>query len=97
VKTTVSDAEILYSFDQVGPSPNTSGRKVGLEGLVDKAEQKWMSDQTEKIVRGEYEVLDVEGETTVLKKGKRSPKQKAIKNQPAMVKDVEEDDGFELI
>lgn len=56
-----------------------------------------MSEQTEKIVRGEYEVLDGEGETTSLKKGKKSPKQKAVKNEPALLKDAEDDDGFELV
>lgn len=68
-----------------------------LEGLVERAEQKWVAEQTEKIVRGEYEVLDGQGETTILRKGKRSPKQKAAKSQRAAAKDVEEDDGFELI
>ena len=90
-----SDSEILYSFDNKGPSPSDNGIKVVLEGLVEKAEQKWVAEQTEKIVRGEYEVLDGQGETTVLRKGKRSPKQKAAK-QIAIV-EAEEDDGFELI
>lgn len=77
------------------------GRAVGLDSLVDMAEKKWAAEQTDKIVKGEYEVLDAEGETTVLssKKGKKgSPKQRAIKNVPAVVKnDAEEDDGFELV
>jgi hypothetical protein len=93
----IAHAETLYSFDNAGPSPNEFGRKVGLEGLVEKAEKKWVSEQTEKIVRGEYEVLDEEGETTTFKKGKKSPKQKAIKTQPAVLKEAEDDDGFELI
>lgn len=89
------DSEILYSFDNKGPSPSDAGIKVVLEGLVEKAEQKWVAEQTEKIIRGEYEVLDGRGETTSLRKGKRSPKQKAAKQ--TVVKDIEEDDGFELV
>jgi len=94
------DAEILYSFDNKGPSPGQKGRKVDLGGLVEIAEQKWANEQTERIVKGEYEVLDNEGQTTVLgkSKGKKSPKQKAVKNIPAVAKyEIEEDDGFELI
>lgn len=89
------DSEILYSFDNKGPSPSDAGIKVVLEGLVERAEQKWVAEQTEKIIRGEYEVLDGQGETTSLRKGKRSPKQKAAKQ--IVVKDIEEDDGFELV
>ena len=93
----ISDSEVLYSFDNKGPSPGDKGRTVDLGGLVELAEQKWVSEQTERIVKGEYEVLDNAGETTVISKGKKrgSPKQKAT---PAVVKSVaEEDDGFELI
>lgn len=92
-----SDAEVLYSFDNRGPSPGDKGRTVDLGGLVELAEQKWVSEQTERIVKGEYEVLDNEGEKTALTKGKKkgSPKQRAT---PVVVKSVvDEDDGFELI
>lgn len=96
------DAEILYSFDNKGQSPSAAGRKIDLGDLVAVAEQKWVAEQTEKIVKGEYEVLDNEGETTILsKKNKRSPKQKAtaLKTEPSNIKslDVDEDDGFELV
>lgn len=79
------------------------GRAVDLSGLVDLAEKKWVAEQTDRIVKGEYEVLDADGETTVLPsaKGKKrgSPKQKAVKNTPAVGQgvDIDEDDGFELI
>ena len=92
-----SDAEILYSFDNKGPSPGNKGRTVDLGGLVELAEQKWASEQTERIVKGEYEVLDNKGEKTVISKGKKkgSPKQQAT---PVVVKSVaDEDDGYELI
>lgn len=103
IQTAILDQEsgILYSYDNAGASPGVKGRAVGLDSLVEMAEKKWVMEQTDKIVKGEYEVLDAEGETTVLstKKGKKSPKQKAVKNMPAVVKNVnvEEDDGFELI
>ncbi|TVY49406.1 hypothetical protein LOCC1_G001043 [Lachnellula occidentalis] len=84
------DAGAIYSFDNKA-SP---GGSVALGNLVEQAEKKWMSEQTERIVKGEYEVLDGEGETTVLKGKKRSPKQKATK---ILAQDVIEDDGFELI
>ncbi|RDW64062.1 hypothetical protein BP5796_10564 [Coleophoma crateriformis] len=86
---------VLYSYDNNGASPNSNGRSVDLGCLVEQAEKKWKNEQTEKIVRGEYEVLDLEGESTVLPKakGKKSPKQKV-----QVVKDVVDDeDGFELI
>ncbi|PVH81958.1 hypothetical protein DL98DRAFT_364842, partial [Cadophora sp. DSE1049] len=73
-----ADADILYSYDNKGPSPGDKGRKVDLGGLVDLAEQKWLNKKTEEIVKGEYEVLDNSGETVLLRgKGKKSPKQKA--------------------
>lgn len=102
IQSSATDGEILYSFDNKGPSPSAAGRKVDLGGLVDLAEKKWVAEQTEKIVKGEYEVLDNEGETTVLasKKKRGSPKQRAttLKNEPSNVKSLlEEDDGFELI
>jgi hypothetical protein len=95
------DSGVLYSYDNVGASPTAKGRPVGLDSLVEMAEKKWVAEQTDKIVKGEYEVLDAEGETTVLSsknKKKGSPKQKAVKTMPSVVKnDIEEDDGFELV
>ena len=98
-----NDAGVLYSYDSNIASPGVRGREVDLGGLVEMAEKKWVSEQTDRIVKGEYEVLDKEGETTMLSTGKGkkrgSPKQKAVKNMPAVVKNVEaeEDDGFELV
>jgi hypothetical protein len=98
-----NDAEVLYSYDTV-KSPGARGRELTLGGLVDMAEREWTSQQTERIVKGEYEVLDHEGESTVISSGKGnkrgSPKQKATKVEPAVPvikKDIDEDDGFELI
>jgi hypothetical protein len=94
------DAEILYSFDNKGPSPSSKGRNVDLGGLVEIAEQKWVNEQTERIVKGEYEVLDHEGETITTKgRGKKSPKQKATRETPVAAQgvDVDDDDGFELV
>jgi len=101
--SSATDSDILYSFDNKGPSPGSKGRSVDLGGLVELAEKKWDSKQTERMVKVEYEVLDEQGETTVLSKGKGkkgSPKTKAVKNMAnaiANVDGVEEDDGFMLI
>ncbi|PBP23984.1 hypothetical protein BUE80_DR005181 [Diplocarpon rosae] len=101
-----TEAGILYSFDNKGPSPGDKGRKVDLGGLVDRAERKFLSEQTDKIVKGEYEVLDHDGETTVIRRGgkggKKSPKQAAIKPAPRSqfttteTSNLDEDD-FELV
>jgi hypothetical protein len=87
---------VLYSFDSV-KSPGEKGRKVDLGGLVEQAEKKFLNQQTERMVKESYEVLDVEGESVVLtggKKKKGSPKTKAVKFE---AKSVDEDDGFELV
>ncbi|POS84059.1 hypothetical protein EPUL_004907 [Erysiphe pulchra] len=89
----------LYSFDIKGPSPGINGRSVELEKLVEMAEKKWEGKMTDKIVEGEYEVLDVEGENiTLTKKGKKNMK---LKSRPPQIhgpsEAVDEDDGFELI
>lgn len=89
------DADILYSFDNKGPSPTAKGTKVELGSLIEQAEQKWIAEQTEKIIRGEYEVLDERGEKTVLRKKRGSPKQKATRDSVKV--DEDEDDGFELV
>jgi hypothetical protein len=93
---TAGDEGVLYSFDSV-KSPGEKGRKVDLGGLVEQAEKKFLSQQTERMVKESYEVLDVEGESVVLtggKKKKGSPKTKAVKFE---AKSVDEDDGFELV
>lgn len=96
-----ADGEIFYSFDNKGKSPGQKGREVDLGGLVEQAEKKFMSEQTERIVKGEYEVIDGEGETTILpgKKAKKgSPKQRAVKTEASVVASkLEDDDGFELV
>ena len=95
-----ADAEVLYSFDSQGPSPGSHGRKVDYSGLVERAEQKWEGKETDRIVQGEYEVLDDQGETTVFRKGKKGSPKQAAKWSPSIIKDVdvmEEDDGFELL
>jgi hypothetical protein len=86
------DEGVLYNFDcKVSPSS-----AVGLEGLVEKAEIRWAAEQTDRIVKGEYEVLDGEGERVVLGRGKRSPKAKA-KEGAVVESKLEYDDGFELV
>jgi len=96
-----SDADIFYSFDNKGKSPGQNSRPVDLGGLVEQAEKKFLAEQTEKIVKGEYEVIDGQGEIAVLgKKGKKgSPKQRAVKTETSIVatKLDDDDDDFELV
>lgn len=94
-----SDAGILYSYENKISSPGLNGRRVDLGNLVEIAEKKWVNEQTEKMIHGEYEVLDHDGETTVLSrgKGKKSPRQRAAKTNSAKAEDVIEVDGFELV
>jgi hypothetical protein len=95
-----SDDGIFYSFDNKGKSPEQNGRPVDLGGLVEQAEKKFLAEQTEKIVKGEYEVIDGQGEITVLgKKGKKgSPKQRAVMTETSIVATkLDDDDDFELV
>lgn len=94
------DEGVLYSFDRT----DTPNNRVDLGGLVDLAEQRWVNEQTEKIVRGEYEVLDAEGETVLQRqRGRKSPRSKALSRTRGDSKakthksEPLEDDGFELI
>ncbi|KAB8302957.1 hypothetical protein EYC80_006272 [Monilinia laxa] len=94
------DEDVLYSFDR----RDTPDSRVDLGGLVELAEQKWANEQTEKIIRGEYEVLDAEGETILQRhRGRKSPRSTALSRTRGEIKtkaeEVEplEDDGFELI
>ncbi|PQE15230.1 hypothetical protein CJF32_00007878 [Rutstroemia sp. NJR-2017a WRK4] len=90
------DEGVLYSFDRTDSPPN----RVDLGGLVELAEKKWVNDQTEKIIKGEYEVLDAQGEVVPAGRGKgrKSPRTRASKVQatPA-AKVLDDDDDFELI
>jgi hypothetical protein len=89
------DSGIMYSFDQA-TSPRNA---VGLDGLVEKAEQEWKSRETDNILKKEYEVVNEAGETTVLaqgKKGKRSPRQKPARG-PAVSTIIDDEDDWERI
>ena len=63
---------VVYSFD-AETSPKL---EVGLDKLIEGAEERYRSKETDKLVRKEYEILDEAGET--VKIGKRSPKIKAV-------------------
>lgn len=84
----------LYSFDNHGPSPLGKASSVALGGLVEKAEEKWINEQTERIVKGEYEVLDEQGEVVKGRK-KGSPRHNPVKDKMKVV--VDGDDDFELV
>jgi len=95
-----SDDGVFYSFDNMGKSPGKNGRPVDLGGLVEQAEKKFLAEQTEKIVKGEYEIIDGQGETTILgRKGKKgSPKQRAVKTETSVVATkLDDEDDFELV
>lgn len=94
-----ADSEILYSFDKEGRSPNENGTEVGLDSLVDRAEEKWESRQTERMVK-EYEILNSIGETERLRR--RKCRSRAGQVQEEEMKEgeqggTENDEGFEVI
>jgi hypothetical protein len=94
---TPDDDETIHPLEYSIPSPTKKGLPIGLGSLIEKAEVEFVNKQTELMVKEDYEVLDADGETVVLKtekKRKNSPKQKAAKAAPEL---LEEDDGFELI
>ncbi|KAE9406260.1 hypothetical protein BT96DRAFT_915490 [Gymnopus androsaceus JB14] len=80
------DGFLISNYDS-----SSSRGAVDLGDLVEHAERKWESIQTERIVKDEYEVLDNEGETTVLRvsKGTKGKRRNTVIQ--------EDDDGFELI
>ncbi|OBT69158.1 hypothetical protein VE03_02014 [Pseudogymnoascus sp. 23342-1-I1] len=63
----MGDEAIFFSFERDSPA----GR-MGLDGLVDRAEERFRERETERIVRAEWEVLDGEGERMGRRGGKRS-------------------------
>lgn len=75
------DDGVIYSFDKASPR-----QALGLEGLVEKAEKEWKGKETDRLVKTEWEVLDVDlaGEPVLSvkggtkAKGKRSPMQKPV-------------------
>jgi hypothetical protein len=87
------DSDILYSFEKQVKSPNAKGREIGLDELVDRAEEEWESGKIDRMVK-EYEVLDRRGAKVRLstKKGKSRGTQSQGESE------VEnEDDGFEVL
>lgn len=101
VPNTSSIQTVVYAPDNEGAFTSSEatatkkGRATGLGGLVAKAEERFIDEQTERMVKEDYEVLDVEGERIALKaekKRKASPKQKAKTDTQ-----LAEEDGFELI
>ncbi|KIN01185.1 hypothetical protein OIDMADRAFT_19147 [Oidiodendron maius Zn] len=85
------DSDILYSFEKQVKSPNSKGREVGLDELVDKAEEEWESGKIDRMVK-EYEVLDRRGEKVWL--GTRKGKDRGSQNHGGS---EVEDEGFEVV
>ena len=87
------DSDILYSFETRVKSPNTNGREVSLDELVDRAEEEWESGKIDRMVK-EYEVLDIRGGKVRLS----TKKGKARGSQSQGESEVEnEDEEFEVI
>jgi hypothetical protein len=84
------DTTIYYNYD----APSAPRKAVGLDQLVERAEREFVSRETDKIVRDEYEILDESGEVkTFTKKGKKgSPRQRA----EIVVREEEEDDWEQI-
>lgn len=76
------DEGVLYSFD----NKKSPGQEVALGGLVDMAEKKWRAKETDRIVKMEYAVVDLEGEV-LGKRGKVGAGKKV----------VEDDEEFEIV
>jgi len=83
------DAGVFYSFER----KEAPGGPVDLGDLVERAERRWEGQKTERLVRGEWEVLDQEGESVRLKGKRGSPKVKAA----WVEKELVVEDGFEMI
>lgn len=88
------DSAILYSFEDQGKSPNANGREVGLDELVDRAEEEWENGQTDRMVK-EYEVLDRKGGKVHLSAKKEKVRGSQSQGEREVAKD--EDEGFEVV
>lgn len=91
------DAGVIYSFD-AKTSPHNG---IALDGLVEKAERDFLSKEVEKMVRDEYEYLDVSGDSIIV--GTGSSGSKKAKRQERKMKEqkpqllVEEEDDWERV
>lgn len=93
------DVGVFYSFDR----REAPGKPVELGDLVERAERRWEEERVEKMVRGEWEVLDGKGERVRLggKSGKRhttrphgtTGSSEKDKSQPVLLVD----DDYELV
>jgi len=82
----------LYSFDRKA-SPSD---KVGLGGLIEKAEERFREKETIRLVKSEYEVLDGEGEKEVLS-FKRGGRKERGSGGVVAGGVVDEEDDYELV
>jgi len=81
-----ADAGVMYSFDaNRGPSHGSQILNVALAKAVEKFEDR----ETVKLVKEEYELLDIEGEVVL---GKTSKKK--AKSSPVIVPDADEEYEF---
>lgn len=87
-----ADVDVLYSFDKKA-SPS---EKVGLGGLIERAEERWREKETVRLVRCEYEVLDGEGEGVVVGKRGRKGGDGGV-GGGGVGKVVDDEDEYELV
>lgn len=88
-----ADAGVLYSFD----APTAPRKSIGLDNLVEKAERDFLSRETDKIVRNEYEILDESGEVKAMTKGKGKGKKGSPRQRAQVVATNEDEDDWEQI
>jgi hypothetical protein len=91
-----ADKDILYSFEKQRSSPNANGKEVALDTLVDKAEEKWESEKTDRMVK-EYEVLDRKGEKVRMSAKKGKERESHSQSQEESKGSGIEDEDFEVI
>lgn len=88
-----ADGGVLYSFD----APTAPRKSIGLDNLVEKAERDFLSRETDKIVRNEYEILDESGEIKAMTKGKGKSKKGSPRQRAKVVATNEDEDDWEQI
>jgi len=88
-KNKATEGDILYSFDK----KNSPSDSVNLGGLIAAAEKKFQEKQTDKLVRKEYEVLDVNGE----KETRKSKRAAVGATKSVAVVTLDDDEDYELV
>lgn len=88
------DEGASYSFETSMISDN----KLGLESLIDEAEKQFITGETERIVREEWQTIDEQGQIQrpKSKKGKKTRVAKDIERKQGVAIEADED-GWEVL